>query len=97
MAVTPKPGEELPLILVAPNVRTAHIWCRENNIPPYAARVVKIVTRSESLRGLGPNRRITVINPAGAIWHWREWQKINDYLNILKSAYPPASYKEVWL
>jgi hypothetical protein len=97
MALTPKPGEETPLILVAPNVRTAHLYCRDHNILPYSTRSVKIVTRQDSLRGLGPNRRIVVINPGGAIWHWREWLKINDYLNVIKSAYPPASYKEAWL
>jgi hypothetical protein len=88
---------DLPLILIAPNVRTAHMWCRDNNVTPYARNVVKIVTTADSLRGMGAGRRVVVINPGGPIWMWRNWLKMSDNLNILKSVAPFESYKEVWL
>jgi hypothetical protein len=97
MDLIPGPDDRKPLILVAPNVRTAHLWCRDNDISPYDRRAVKIVTTADSLRGLGRDRDITVINPAGAVWHWRVWQRVSDYLGVVTSAYKPASYNEVWL
>ena len=57
------------LVLIAPYMRDAQLWCHDEGLHP---REVYIVTRSDRLRGLG--------GPLDVVWlNWHRWPSLGEY------------------
>lgn len=81
-APAPAPLPALPrLVLIAPYMRDAQLWCYDNALHP---REVYIVTRSDRLRGLAGPLELVWLN-----WHrfpsLGEYDRICNYVDMLAS------------
>lgn len=82
------------ITLVSPDFRTANLWCRAFGFNINDMREVRVVTSSDRLRGVGEDARLVVLRPGSGAWHWREWLKMEQMVNILRHR-GVALYKEV--
>jgi hypothetical protein len=77
----PAPLPALPrLVLIAPYMRDAQLWCWDNGLHP---REVYIVTTADRLRGLGGPLEIVWLNDHR--WpNWAEHDRIAEYVAMLR-------------
>lgn len=76
-----------PLVVLAPNVRTAELWLREEGLSHYGLGTVRLVTpdRPERLRGMSPQVEI--------VWVHGDWEfvpidrftQLHEYVGMLVS------------
>ena len=74
----PSPSPSDRVFILSPSVRRAREWCRENDIPPHAKRVV-IITTVEATRGheFRPGDRAVDLGAAGPVR--REWRRVQEW------------------